>query len=153
MTSLPIAPSLPGTRVRPAFSVTLSALVTLTKPQLAFMTVLTAMVAFGTARPAAEASSAIRGAGIFPVTGSSVFATPASRKSSFAPASAAMPASSSAVHEGARGATTTPARSAPMYTAAYSMEVVAQIAIASRGARPSRCKAAATRSSKASSCA
>lgn len=53
MTSLPIAPSLPGTRVRPAFSVTLSALVTLTKPQLAFMTVLTAMVAFGTARPAA----------------------------------------------------------------------------------------------------
>lgn len=31
----------------------MSALVTLTKPQLAFMTVLTAMVAFGTARPAA----------------------------------------------------------------------------------------------------
>lgn len=53
MTSLPIAPSLPDTRVRPALAVTLGALVTLTKPQLAFMTVLTAMVAFGTTRPAA----------------------------------------------------------------------------------------------------
>ena len=39
--------------VRPAWAVTLGALLALTKPQLAFMSVLTAMVAYGAARPTA----------------------------------------------------------------------------------------------------
>ena len=48
-----LAPPLSAPQARPASPATLIALVALTKPQLAFMTVLTAMVAYGTARPAA----------------------------------------------------------------------------------------------------
>ena len=53
MTSLPIAEPLSVALVRPAWAVTLGALLALTKPQLAFMSVLTAMVAYGAARPTA----------------------------------------------------------------------------------------------------
>src|SRR5438552_2041306 len=79
--------------------------------------------------PAGDSSRAMRFAAILAAAVSSVAATVASRKNSLAPASAAMPASSSAVHEGASGATTAPARSAPRYTAAYSIDVPAQLAI------------------------
>lgn len=50
MRSLPLAPPLPASVS--AVPDTLRALVALTKPQLAFMSVITAMVAYGTARPA-----------------------------------------------------------------------------------------------------
>ena len=53
VTSLPIAAPLDAAPVRFAWPATLRALVALTKPQLAFMSVLTAMVAYGAARPAA----------------------------------------------------------------------------------------------------
>jgi len=51
--SLPIASPRTADYVRSAWPATLGALLALTKPQLAFMTVLTAMVAYGTARPEA----------------------------------------------------------------------------------------------------
>jgi protoheme IX farnesyltransferase len=53
-----LAPPLSAPQARPASPATLIALVALTKPQLAFMTVLTAMVAYGTARPAAGSALA-----------------------------------------------------------------------------------------------
>jgi protoheme IX farnesyltransferase len=51
--SFSIAPPLAADYVRSARPATLRALIALTKPQLAFMSVLTAMVAYGAARPAA----------------------------------------------------------------------------------------------------
>lgn len=51
MTSLPIARPLDSATVRPAGFVLVRALVALTKPQLAAMSVLTALVAYGAARP------------------------------------------------------------------------------------------------------
>jgi protoheme IX farnesyltransferase len=51
-TSLPIAPPLSAAPNRPAWLSRIGALVALTKPSLASMTVLTAMVAYGAARPA-----------------------------------------------------------------------------------------------------
>ena len=65
------------------------------------------------AAPAAESSSATRGTAMRSPTCATVCAAEASRKKSLASASAIMPASSSPVQEGASGATTTPARSAP----------------------------------------
>jgi protoheme IX farnesyltransferase len=53
MTTLPIVPSLPAAPTRADWSATLTALFALTKPQLAFMSVLTAMVAYATAHPPA----------------------------------------------------------------------------------------------------
>lgn len=53
MTTLPIVPSLPAAPTRADWSATLTALFALTKPQLAFMSVLTAMVAYATAQPPA----------------------------------------------------------------------------------------------------
>ena len=52
MTTLPIVPPLTAAPARADWSATLAALLVLTKPQLAFMSVLTAMVAYATARPA-----------------------------------------------------------------------------------------------------
>ena len=103
--------------------------------------------------PAADSSREMRFAAMRPDTGSRFFDTAASRNNSFAPASAAIAASSVAVHEGASGATIAPARRAPRYTAAYSSDVPAQIATASCGAMPSRCNAAATLSISASNAA
>ncbi len=74
-----------------------------------------------------------------------------SRNKSLAPQSAIIAAREAGVEEGASGAIATPARKAPRKTAAYSIEVAAQIAIASPAPTPSRCKAAATRSMMASS--
>lgn len=51
MPSFPIAPPLDSAHVRPAGLVPVRALVALTKPQLATMSVLTALVAYGAARP------------------------------------------------------------------------------------------------------
>jgi protoheme IX farnesyltransferase len=56
MTSLPIVPPLTATPARANWFATFGALLVLTKPQLAFMSVLTAMVAYATARPAAGAA-------------------------------------------------------------------------------------------------
>jgi protoheme IX farnesyltransferase len=58
VTSFPIAQPLPAVQTRPAWFATFGALIALTKPQLAFMSVTTAMVAYGAARPAAGASLA-----------------------------------------------------------------------------------------------
>lgn len=56
--SFPIAPPLAVAQSRPVWPATLGALIALTKPQLAFMSVLTAMVAYGAARPAAGSALA-----------------------------------------------------------------------------------------------
>jgi protoheme IX farnesyltransferase len=53
MTTLPIVPSLPAASARVDWIASLAALAALTKPQLAFMSVLTAMVAYATAHPPA----------------------------------------------------------------------------------------------------
>jgi heme o synthase len=58
VTTLPLAPPLSSAPVRVVWSTTIGALIALTKPQLAFMSVLTAMVAYGTAHPAAESTLA-----------------------------------------------------------------------------------------------
>lgn len=58
VTMLPLARPLPAASVRPDLSVALGALIALTKPQLAAMSVLTAMVAYGGARPVAGATLA-----------------------------------------------------------------------------------------------
>jgi protoheme IX farnesyltransferase len=59
VTSLPIAHPLSAAQSRPAWLATVGALVALTKPQLALMSVITAMVAYGAARPAAGAGLAL----------------------------------------------------------------------------------------------
>lgn len=58
MTSLPIASPLDAAPARTAWPDALRALLALTKPQLAFMSVLTALVAYGAARPAAGSALA-----------------------------------------------------------------------------------------------
>ncbi len=68
-----------------------------------------------------------------------------------APQSAIIAESCSGVADGASGAATQPARSAPSITTAYSSEVAARIATALPRATPSRWSAAATRSIPASS--
>jgi hypothetical protein len=103
--------------------------------------------------PAADSSSAIQGTAIRVRTGASSAATAASTKNRRASALAAMSAMVCGVEEGASGATATPARRAPRNTAAYSSEVPAQMAMASVGRMPSRCRVAATRSIIASSVA
>ena len=87
--------------------------------------------------PAAESSSAIRLIEKPPAL-ARLAAVDASRKRCVAPLSMTMPASCSAVDDGASGETTTPARSAPRNSVAYSMEVVAQTAMVARCATPSR---------------
>ena len=59
MTSLPIAQPLSAAQSRPAWLGPVGALIALTKPQLALMSVITAMVAYGAARPAAGAALAL----------------------------------------------------------------------------------------------
>ncbi|MCY1219100.1 hypothetical protein D9M72_310620 [compost metagenome] len=101
--------------------------------------------------PASLPSSVTMGvAASWPRTGCSTSATVASVNRMRAPASATMPARLSGVDDGASGATTTPARTAPRYTAAYSIEDDAQMAMASPGRTPSRASAAAMRSMAAS---
>lgn len=59
MTSFPIAQPLSAAQSRPAWFGTMGALIALTKPQLALMSVITAMVAYGAARPAAGTALAL----------------------------------------------------------------------------------------------
>ena len=84
-------------------------------------------------------------------TGSRCCADGASTNNSRAEASISMVSRLSALADGASGATATPARKAPRNTIAYSMELSAQIAMASPGPTPSRCNAAATSLMRASS--
>ena len=77
--------------------------------------------------------------------------TARSTKKKRAPESAAIAATEAGVSEGAIGATATPARRAPRKTATYSIELAAQIAIASRAFTPEAWSVAATRSMSASS--
>src|SRR5450759_3365218 len=84
-----------------------------------------------TANESFEPSSPMRRAVMRSRTGSSAGVTAASRNNSVAPASAAMVATLAAVDEGASGATAMPARRPPRKTAAYTIEVVAQMAMAS----------------------
>jgi hypothetical protein len=103
--------------------------------------------------PAAEPSSATRLAVIWPATPSSCFATPASRKNTFAPLSFSIITRLSGVEDGASGATIAPARRMPKKVAPYSTEVVAQTAATSASFTPSRCRATAMRSISSSSSA
>lgn len=59
MMSLPRIPALSAAGSRPAWWTTIEALFDLTKPKPGFMSVLTAMLAYGAARPAAGAGSAL----------------------------------------------------------------------------------------------
>lgn len=58
MTTLPLAPPLAPISARHDFAATLGALIALTKPQLAIMSVLTAMVAYAAAQPVAGSAVA-----------------------------------------------------------------------------------------------
>src|SRR3569623_2954549 len=84
-------------------------------------------------RAASLSSSAISVARIDARTGAIASPTVLSTNSSRASASSAIVARLSGEEEGASGATATPARNAPRNTAAYAIEVAAQLALASRG--------------------
>lgn len=59
MTSLPLTQPRRAAQSRPAWLATVGALLALTKPQLALMSVITSMVAYGAARPMAGAAGAL----------------------------------------------------------------------------------------------
>lgn len=102
---------------------------------------------------AADPSSAMGLAEIRSRTGARCAATPASRNRRGAPQSAIMAASCSGVEEGASGAAATPTRNAARKITMYSRQEAAQMAAAPPGVTPSRCSAAAARSTRASSSA
>src|SRR5262245_50933860 len=101
----------------------------------------------------AEPSSAIRAVVSLGDTASSAAEAASSTNTIFDPLSRIIRARPSAVDDGASGDTATPARKPPTNVARYSTEEGAQTAMTSPDFTPSRCRLAATRSTKASNSA